>query len=366
MEICVLGGGNGAYAAAGHLTFEGHRVRIFSPFPEELKPIKERGEIRIRGCLGEKVVTGIKVAEEIDEAVSGADLVMVVVPAIAHTAYAKMLSPVLEDGQILFIDPGHTGGALHMKYMLEDLGCKAQITLGETNTLTYIARRTPGNEVTIYKIASHIIMAALPAIHTSKVFNVIEGLYPGIKRAKNVLETSLTNLNAILHPPGMLLNAARIECTKGDFYFYADGTTPAVGKVMEELDRERMALLKAIGLPETSFLTHFYKGDYTTKDAFESGSYYRAVKESPPNKKIECPEDLTHRFLEEDIGRGLVPLSAIATLFGVETPLTDSLIRLASIVNEKDYWKEGLNLERLGFGHLSKEEVLEYVHGEDS
>lgn len=361
MIISILGGGNGAFAAAAHLGREGHQIRIFSPFKEELDPIIKKGGIILKGCLGEDFVKGIQVYKQLAEAVRNVDIVMVIVPAIFHAQYAQLLASLLEEGQILFLNPGHTGGALEVEQVLKNQGLEAKIALVETNTLTYITRKTGDDEVTIFKENNHVIFSALPACETPAVSQKIKELYPGLTSADSVLETSLTNFNAVMHPPAMILNAAYIERTKGDFYFYSQGTTPAVGKVIEALDKERMAILKALGLFPTSFLEFFYQTGCTTKDAYESGSYYRTVKESPPNTKIKAPDNLEHRFLEEDIRCGLVPMAALGDLYKVDTPLMDVLITLASVINRKNYREEGLNLKKLGLAGMSPNQVDQYV-----
>jgi opine dehydrogenase len=362
VKITVLGGGNGAYAAAAHLSLEGNEVVVYSPFHEELKPIEDRGGIRLKGCLGDIFVKGMKVAKGLTDALRGSEIVMVAVPATAHTYYGNELASLLSGDQLLFLNPGHSGGALNVKQIFRELDVKTSVKIAETNTLTYIARKTDVGEVTIYKLASNIIMSTLPATDSSAVLKLLRGLYPGIRQAENVLETSLTNLNAVLHPPGMILNAGMIEKTRGDFFFYSEGTTPAVGAVMQRLDSERMKILRACGLPDTSFLDHFHSGGYTTEEAYKTGSYYRVVSESPPNQKIRSPQDLKHRFMEEDISCGLVPISEMGRLFGVQAPLIDSLIELASTINNKDYRKEGLNLAKLGLKGMTAEQVQKYVN----
>jgi len=361
MKICILGGGNGAFAAAAHLGREGHQIRIFSPFAEELDPIIKKGGIALKGCLGEDFVNGIQVCKQLAEGIRNVDMVMVIVPAIFHAQYAQLLAPLLEEGQILFLNPGHTGGALEVKQVLKDQCLEVKIILVETNTLTYITRKTGYSEVTIFKVNNDVIFSTLPACEIPAVSKRIKELYPELTAADNVLETSLANINAVMHPPVMILNAASIERTKGDFYFYSKGTTPAVGKVIEALDKERMAILKALGISSTSFLEFFYQTGCTTKDAYESGSYYRVVKDSPPNAKIKAPDNLKHRFLEEDIRCGLVPMAALGDLYKVDTPLMAALITLASVINGKNYLEEGLNLKKLGLVDMSPNQVHQYV-----
>jgi len=361
MKICILGGGNGAFAAAAHLGREGHQIRIFSPFIEELDSIIKKGGIILKGCMGEDFIKGIKVFEQLDLAVKDVDMVMVIVPASFHAYYARLLASLLEEGQILFLNPGHTGGALEVAQVLKSQGLKAKITLVETNTLTYITRKTGDGEVTIFSIENYLIFSSLPACETSVASQKIKELYPGLNPADSVLETSMSNFNAIMHPPPMILNAACIERTRGDFYFYSQGTTPAVGAVMEALDKERMAILKAMNLNPVSFIDLFYKAGATTEDAYKSGSYYRIVKESPPDAMIKAPNSLKHRFLEEDICCGLVPMAAFGNLYNIDTPIMDSLITLASIINGKNYIEEGLNLKKLGLADMSPNQVYQYV-----
>jgi len=361
MKISILGGGNGAFAAAAHLGRESHEIKIFSPFEDELIPIIEKGGIALKGCLGEHLVKGIQVCKLLSEAVKNADIIMIVVPAIYHARYAELLVSLLEEGQIIFLNPGHTGGALEVNQIFKKKKLKTKISLIETNTLTYITRKTGYHGVTIFNLNENAIFSALPACENPAVSKKIKELYPGLSVADSVIETSLANFNAIMHPPVMILNAGFIERTKGDFYFYSEGTTPSVGKITEALDKERMAILKAWELSPTSFIDFFYKTGGTTKDAYESGSYYRIIKESPPNALIKAPNDLMHRFLDEDIPCGLVPMAALGDLYNIDTPLIDSLITLTGFINEKNYWEEGLNLKKLGLTNMSPNQVIKYV-----
>ena len=45
---------------------------------------------------------------------------------------------------------------------------------------------------------------------------------------------------------------------------------------------------------------------------------------------------------------GLRLISSIGDMVGVETPVSDARITIASVEDEKDYWKEGRTVEELG------------------
>ena len=80
------------------------------------------------------------------------------------------------------------------------------------------------------------------------VLDAIGSAYPQFIDGVNILHTGLNNMGAVFHPALTLLNAGRIESTRGDFQFYIDGVTPAVGRVLEVLDRERVTVAFAGGV----------------------------------------------------------------------------------------------------------------------
>ena len=61
------------------------------------------------------------------------------------------------------------------------------------------------------------------------------------------LACGLSALNPVVHPPGVLLNAGRIERSRGEFYFYDEGVTPGVVRAIMALDAERRAVAAALG-----------------------------------------------------------------------------------------------------------------------
>jgi opine dehydrogenase len=190
---------------------------------------------------------------------------------------------------------------------------------------------------------------------------LVSELYPAIKPAKNVMETAFLNINAIEHPPMTLLNAGWVESTGGDFYIYYEGTSPAVGRVIDAVDGERMALAKALSVPTKSFVEMFHAAGYTSAHAVEIGTAYQALQESPPNRYVKSPASLDHRYVHEDVGYGLVPWVELGDLVGVGTPTMDSLVGLASVMNERDYTREGLTLKKLGLTDVSPEHLNSFL-----
>ena len=168
-------------------------------------------------------------------------------------------------------------------------------------------------------------------------------------------------MNAVFHPPGMLMNAGWIEHTDGGFLFYREGITEAVGRVVSALDVERVEIARGLGVPTRSFLETVHAAGLTSDAALASGSVARACRESEPNRTLKSPASLDHRYVHEDVGYGLVPMAAFARLAGVKCPVIDAHIDLLSAAAGIDYRATGLTLDALGLAGVPLQDVLGYV-----
>jgi opine dehydrogenase len=359
-RIAIMGAGHGGLAAAADLTLRGYEVRLHARREETLDPIRAQGGIAVQG-----VRTGLAevsvLTTDVAQAVEGVDLIMLVVPSVAHGFYAKALAPHLRPDLPVFVNPGHTGGGLHFVRGLRDAGYRDAAKTCESVTLTYICRRTGPAAVDIFSCVKNLKFAAFPGKHAEEMYAAIKPLFPEIVLRSSVLETGLTNINAVFHAPGMLMNAGWIEDTGGDFLFYREGITPAVGRVIAEVDRERLAVAAALGVPSASFLENFHQAGLTTREAMESGDISRACVESEPNKSIRSPPSLDHRYIHEDVGYGLVPFAAFGDLAGVETPTIDAVVHLCSELMGIPFSETGLTLDRMGLAGLKPAELLRFV-----
>jgi opine dehydrogenase len=181
---------------------------------------------------------------------------------------------------------------------------------------------------------------------------------PNLQPVEHALVTGLANVNTVLHPPAMILGAAWIEHTGGDFYYYYDTATPSVGRLMAALDRERLAVAAAWGVQVEPFLELFARIGSTSREAAEAGDHERALRDSTPNRYIKAPPDLTHRYMLEDLPYGVVPLADLGRVASVEIPVTEALITLASAITAHDFRAEGRTLARLGLGSQSPDAIL--------
>ncbi len=354
----VIGAGHGGKAMAAHLALMGFPVTLYNRTPENVAAIKARGGIELEGYEGSPHGFGrlTLVTSDMGEALEDAEIVMVVVPSTAHADIAKAAAAHLRDGQIVVLHPGRTGGALEFRKVLRDHGCTADVTIAEAETLVYASRSDGPAQARIFRIKEAVPVAALPATRTKRVLEAIAPAYPQFIDGMSVLHTGLNNMGAIFHPALTLLNAGRIESTRGEFQFYIDGVTPSVALVLEALDRERVTVAAALGIRARTGL-EWLKMAYDATGA----TLHEAVHNQPGYYGIQAPATLNHRYITEDVPMSLVPIGALGQRYGVSVRAVDSIIRLACIVHRTDYWRRGRTLDKLGIEQLSVDEVTRYV-----
>jgi len=356
MKVAVLGSGNGGCAVAADFAIEGHDVYLydFKEFSENINAIQQQGGIFVEGDI--VGFAKIKYAgHDIEKVITDANLIMVVGPAFSTEPFAQITKDYIKKGQKVVVCPGSCGGSLVFK---KTLGLKLEdesIIVAETSTLPYACRITEAGKVHIYlKLVGGFYLAAIPSKFNDDVIQCLSDVYPEMGLAKNVLQTTMQNANPVIHPAVTLLNAALIQRTKGDFYFYEDGVMPSVGKLMQAVDKERIAIGDKIGIEILPDPVIGKIQGYMQEDNYETG--YSTAKGF---KGIMAQSQLDHRYLNEDVGYGLVFMSEFAKLVGVETPIMDSIINVASVVMDKDYRKmKNRTPETLGLTNYSVAELL--------
>jgi opine dehydrogenase len=346
-EVAILGAGHGGLAAAADLAERDHKVRLYNRSPEPLRAIERNGGIRMTGTLGTGVASLQKVTPSLDEAVTGADAIVVVLPATAHAAIASALRDARTDAPII-LNPGHMCGSLNARRLLQPTR-----PLAELGTLTYISRSTAPGAVDVYLRATGIPYAADDAAAA-----LVDELFPDQRSATHPMEPWFWDVNMVLHPPGMILGAARIEATGGDFHFYGNGITASVEAVMARLDDERIAVAHGFGVEVPSLAASMAMIGTAVEGAAREGRLGDAIRGGVANAAIKAPPRLDHRYLHEDIPFGLVPLVALGGIGGVSTPVADALIELAQAITGRAYREEGLDQRALGIAGATVEEVV--------
>ncbi len=353
-EIAVLGGGNGAITTAGDMSLAGHRVRMWTAFPQEFEKLFETKRVRLEGLgrTGEAKIDLI--TEDLGEAVRGAEVIFSPSPAFSQEDIAKLLGPHLEDGQILFLSPGSMGSFLFGKILKEN-GCWKEIAIAEPGTLPYLTRKTAPYAVLVSGLAVRLPVGVFPAKRTEKTVHVLRELYPAIHAVENALSVALLNVGPIIHSVLMLLNTGPIEHFPS-WDIHNEGTTKSVKKVILAHDQERIALRKALG-----FGSHHYPfSDHYDEDSENEWMYGRkAHSDLVESESWRESLDFSFRYIREDVKCNLALICSIGDLCNVETPIADSLLKLIGTIADEDFEKTGRTLDYLGLSDKVTDEIME-------
>ena len=356
-KVSVLGAGNGGQALSAHLAMKGVEVNLFEhpSFKKNIEEISKKGGIELTGKL--KGFGKISIATtNIKEAIEDTSIIMIVAPSFAQKAFIELALPYLVNSQIIVLIPGNFG-SFEIKKILKDNG--KDLTIAETNSLPYACRKIEEGKVNVWGVKSYISVAALPAVNIKNVIEILNDFFPiPLHPVKNSLEIGFSNPNMIVHCPTMILNAGRIESTKGNFMFYCEGMTESVCKTMEKMDEERIQIGEKLNLSLISTY-EWLKQTYNLKGK----SLYEVISTSPvySGHGPDAPGNLNHRYITEDIPHLLVPVASFGRLLGIQAPIIECIIKLASAINGVDYFKTGRNLETLGLSGMSLEKILTYI-----
>ncbi len=339
MKIAVLGAGAGGTAMAFDCAAHGHDVRLFDfpDFPDNIAEIARQGGIHADGDIsgfGEISAS----THDIDEALEGAELIYVVGPAYSTEPFGKAVAGRLSAGQTVVVSPSSCGGALAFKKAAGLAVDDHSIRVAETSTLHYAVRLTePGRIRVFLKLKAGNLLAAIPSSDTDAILEMISDVYPSMEPAKSVMQTSLQNANPIIHPAVTLANAARIDTEGVEFLFYEEGVSDATGRLIEALDEERIAIGEQLGITVLPDPQMGMRQGYMLADNYGEG-----YRKAPGFLGIGAQPQLDHRYLNEDVGYGLVFMSALGRQVGVATPTMDAIIHVTSVLMQRDYAGEAL------------------------
>jgi opine dehydrogenase len=354
MKIAILGGGNGAFAAAGDLALAGHEVRLWRRDPDEAQAHRAKGgAITVIDASGRRDAHPTAITSSIAEALSGADLVLCPLPAFAQPSIAALAAPHLRDGQVVFLPPGTFGSYIFVR-AVRDAGNGAEVAAAETGTLPWLARKRGPYVVRISGRASRLPTGVFPLRLAPHAIEVVARAFPGaIEACGDALSAALMNAGPIIHPPLISMNAGPIEHFE-TWDIHKEGTQPAIRRVTDALDAERVAVREALGYGPPHFpLADHYKPDGEPW-MYPRDAHDKLTDSGDWGERLVLTE---HRYMQEDVRLGLSFLASAGALAGVETPLVRAFLAIGSAVVGEDFESNGRTLDTLGLGHLTRSEL---------
>lgn len=350
-HIAIVGAGNGGQAFAGYLSLMGERIKIFDVIPATVEKLNEVGGVLMEG---NSKLTGFgkieKATTSMQEVIEGAKLILIVLPSLYHADMARQMAPYLKDGQVIILNPHASMGPVEFRKVLDDCNVTADVTIGCSSTLLFACRAVEIGHVVVAGQKKHLIMSAYPSSRNNVLKEMFKDLIPEFEVVDDVIRASLDNINAFVHPAPTILNTGRIE-SKTPFEYYLD-ITPAQGRYVDALDKERMALAKAYGLDKIKPLVEEYKVMYRT----HGSNMYEILSQNEDLRGIKGQTSLETRYLMEDVPCSLVALQSLGKIAGVPTPCIDAMITVGRTLVPQMI--EGRTVKNLGLEGVSKEEFI--------
>lgn len=389
--IAVLGAGAVGKAVAGDCALSGNTTRIcdLPPFSDQtLFGMDKPGltfygdQLNLYGFERSGLARLDRVTTSVAEAVEGAGIVILTTPAIGHRAFFKELIPVLEDGMFIHIIPDNYG-SLILRKMMREAGCDKQIVIGGWSSSPYGSRVDIKGGVVLPRIRAYyraitLRGAALPMtdnedfLASTRYIGAFDCITngDGVVAGETVMDTGFSNVNPVLHCPGVILGVGVMENwgviygeEKKDFSIYSHAYCPSISRVQYGLYQEQQTLAKAMGVGIQEFeKRQFFSRENILGPEYMGPDYEIPFEEHDYIQYGTGPFTIQNRYITEDIPVGCHVYHELGKKYGVPTPIVDALINLAGVMAEKDFFETGYTLEDLDIGHMSGEEMLNYLN----
>lgn len=354
MKITVAGSGSGTLAVAFEWAQQGHDVALVAleDHQRNIKEIAEAGGINAEGVLSGFAPVRYSGTDP-EVALDGTELVFVVGPSFSTEPLARLLGPHLRPGMLVVVCPTSTAGALTFRQVAGLEHGDDSVVVADTSTLPYAVRADGKGSIRVFhRVTDGFFTAALPRERTQEVVEVLRQVYPDTQPAESIWQTTLQNGNPVIHPAVMLLNAGRVDHDE-DFLFYEEGVTQSVGRAIEAVDRERLALAEALGVSILSEPELGVRQEYMKEQNYTTG-----YSTAPGFLGINAPQTMDNRYVTEDVGYGHIFLTDLGRKLGVDTPVMEAMITLAGVILQRDFRAESARtLADLGLDGLSIDEL---------
>ena len=341
MRVAILGTGGIGLAAAALLRANGHDPVLWRPTAKDDGQLA--GQVQADGQL-----TGyyaLTVARTCADAVAGADVVFLAVPANGHRAVMDAALPHLAAGQVVVISGHLSFGALYLSRGLSARGIRLPIVVWGTTVST--GRRTGPSTVHIGSIRAKVDIATVPAVDAEAGLSTCRALFgERFVPRQDMIAVALSNLNPQNHLAIALCNLTRME--RGETWFQYANTTDAVGRLIEALDTERLAIADAFGVHVRTVREHFQ-----LSFGLRPGAIGAMARELAARGDSQAPATLESRYVLEDAPFGLHCTALLGQLVGRPAILHAAGLAMLSALYGRDLAGDNDLLPAIDFSGLS-------------
>ncbi len=357
-NVTVLGGGTDGRLFAALSLAQDMQVTLFTAYGTEMNELRAAGGITLRGDgpvgtyqIDQQGSPSIHTTAELDAAVAAADLIFLTGPVHKQRTYAMVLADHLVDGQQLVIAPARTFAAIETDWLLHVGGCRADVSIVELQNMPYW---TDANSGPLNLSECSFTLAASVPNDRQEVIHALRTILPDIESAPSPMHSGFSDASGAIECVALMLGGSLVFRTQDSL---PEGAVPLEERqtlfslvdnhrcrvAISELLRERREVARSFGvrnLPDDDEWIERYAG-------LVAGSGSRRIPSADESVNIiRCA-----------VTGSLVPLQSAGQLAGIATPVTDSLVTLASSTLGRDLATAGRRLEAMGVQVSSIAEV---------
>ena len=209
-------------------------------------------------------------------------------------------------------------GAVYLMQILHNRGVALPITAWGTTICT--GRKQSDTAVSVNTVRSRVDLCTVPEDRSADALALCTRIFSVIasRRAMDLLAITLSNLNPQNHMGIALGNITRME--RGETWSQGQNVTPKVGRLLEELDRERLAIAGALGLEVKTIFEHFHLSFHVPVASISEMNQQMHAQGNGGTG----PATADSRYVTEDVPYGLVPTAALGRLTGHPAPLHEA------------------------------------------
>ncbi len=347
-KIGLAGAGSVAFGTAALLHDAGHDPMLWSPSGESTTELAQGAALTATGAL--EATFKPRIAADAAELARQNDVLMIVLPGYGHKVVLDALANHIESRHQIIISSHASLGAVYLAQLLAARGITVPITAWGTTICT--GRRQSGTEVLVNTIRSMVDLCTVPQDRTDEALALCCDLFGDRFQSRDgLLAISLSNLNPQNHMGIALGNITRME--RGESWSQGQNVTPAVGRLLEELDAERQAIAQALGLEVRTIFEHFHLSFHVP---IASISEMNQQMHEQGNGGTG-PATSDSRYVTEDVPYGLVLTAALGRLAGHRAVLHEAGISIFSAMYGRDFEQENELLKALDLKRYSLDDL---------
>ncbi|TIQ23013.1 MAG: NAD/NADP octopine/nopaline dehydrogenase [Mesorhizobium sp.] len=348
MRVGIVGAGSIAFGVACLLEQMGHQAMLWSPSGERTKELATGKALTASGAITGEFHP--KVAAGAAELVDSVEVVVVALPGYGHKFAFDAIAPHVRADQTVIISSHASFGALYLSRELAAHDVTATIIAWGT---TVVAGRQKGQaEVNVSTVRKKVDIATVPHARSTEGMALCEKLFDDrfVDRG-SLMAIAVSNLNPQNHMGIVLCNLTRME--RGETWSQGQNVTPKVGRLLEQLDEERLAIAAALGQDVRTIFQHFHLSFHVPLASISQMN--QAMHEA--GNGGQGPTTADSRYVLEDVPFGLVATAKLGRLVGKPAALHESGIQIFSALYGRDFVGENDLLAALDMDAMSLDDL---------